>query len=167
MQAVDLRKFKAQVKKHRRTYRLFLTRLEKKRVVHLNETVVEIDKQVWQQTDCLTCANCCKTMTPNYTTQDLKRIAAYLNMSISAFKKKWLKKDRSGDWVNKSLPCQFLDKKTHYCSIYEVRPKACSGFPHHTKKRMKDYLHIYNQNIEYCPATFKLVEQLKQKIERK
>jgi hypothetical protein len=29
---------------------------------------------------------------------------------------------------------------------------------------MKDYIHVHNQNIEYCPATYKWVEKLKERI---
>ena len=27
-------------------------------------------------------------------------------------------------------------------------------------KRMKDYAHVHKQNIEYCPATYKMVEKM-------
>jgi Fe-S-cluster containining protein len=99
-------------------------------------------------------------MTPTFTNTDIKRISAHLEMTEDAFKKKWLKKDRSGDWINTRQPCQFLNLKDNKCSIYEVRPKDCSGFPHHTRRQMVDYMHVFKQNIEYCPATFRLVERM-------
>jgi Fe-S-cluster containining protein len=104
-------------------------------------------------------------MTPTYTFQDMKRIAAHFNMKIKDFKTKWLYFDKkSKDWMNVSKPCQFLDKKTNRCSIYEIRPADCAGFPHLTKKKMTDYIHVHKQNIIHCPATYKMVEKLKERL---
>ena len=90
----------------------------------------------------------------------MRRIAAHLEMPVDEMKRKWLKKDRSGDWVNKSTPCQFLDLKTNLCSIYEVRPADCAGFPHLNKRKVIDYIHVHKQNIDECPATFRMVEKM-------
>lgn len=125
----------------------------------------DVDKEVWSQIDCLSCANCCKVMSPTYTKEDIKRIAVHLGMKPKAFKAKWLYLDkRDNDWMNKTRPCQFLDLKTNMCSIYEVRPVDCAGFPHLTKKPIADYFYIHKQNIEYCPATLLFVEKLKDHI---
>jgi hypothetical protein len=79
-------------------------------------------------------------------------------MTNEAFKEKWLYKDREGDWINKKQPCQFLDQKTNLCTVYDVRPRDCAGFPYHGTKKIRDYGHMYRQNIEFCPATNRLVE---------
>lgn len=149
---------------NRSTFRRFLSRIEKNPPRGLDKLAVQANVVVWKETDCLQCANCCKTMSPTYTPGDIKRISAHLEMTPEAFRKKWLYKDRQGDWLNKSQPCQFLNLADNKCSIYEVRPKDCAGFPHHTKRRMVDYMHVFKQNIEYCPATFRLVEELMKKI---
>jgi Fe-S-cluster containining protein len=86
-------------------------------------------------------------------------------MSSEDFRKKWLYKDRQGDWLNKSQPCQVLNLADNKCSIYAVRPRDCAGFPHHTKRRMVDYMHVFKQNIEYCPATYRLVEEMMKKLD--
>ena len=89
-------------------------------------------------------------------------------MTPQAFKDKWLvymKKDK--EWHNKKQPCQFLNLTDNKCSIYEVRPSDCSGFPHLAKNKVTDYIYIHKQNIEYCPATFKMVERLKSKLQEK
>jgi uncharacterized protein len=162
---LSLRKMKNKMLLNRSSFRRFLTKLEKDPPRRLDNLAVETDKLVWAETDCLACANCCKTMTPTFTDKDVKRISAHLNMTEEAFRKKWLKKDRSGDWVNVKQPCQFLNLKDNKCSIYEVRPTDCSGFPHHTRKHMTDYIHVFKQNIEYCPATFRLIERMKEKLD--
>jgi Fe-S-cluster containining protein len=162
----SVRAFRNKAVKHKRPFRRFLSGLANYPSRELDELVVIADKRVWKEMECLSCANCCKTMTPTYTPADIKRISSHLAMSPSAFKEKWLVKERStGDWLNKSTPCQFLNKKDNKCSIYEVRPADCAGFPHLTKRKMTDYLHVHKQNVEHCPATFKLVEKMKELLE--
>jgi uncharacterized protein len=163
MEAINLRSFKGYIRRNKRRIKSFLSRLEKKPFRGLDKFVTEADKNIWKEVDCLSCANCCKTMSPTYTKTDVKRISKHLDMTQKAFREKWLYKDKSGDWMNVKQPCQFLDLKTNMCSIYAVRPRDCAGFPHHTKRRMVDYMHMYKQNIEYCPATYKLVEKIMEK----
>ncbi len=124
------------------------------------------DAEMWSQVDCLSCANCCKTMSPTFTGQDIQRISKHIGMRPAAFREKYLRKDSEGDWINKAQPCQFLNLRDNKCSIYEVRPRDCAGFPHHTKRRMVDYMHVFKQNVEYCPATFRVVEIIREKLSR-
>ena len=163
MDTVNLRSFRQQVLRTRRRMKSFLSRLEKKVPKGLNVHAIEADKKAWERTDCLDCANCCKTMSPTYTRKDIQRISAHLGMTQKAFREKWLYKDKTGDWMNVKQPCQFLDLKTNMCDIYAVRPRDCAGFPHHNKKMGADYMHMYKQNIEYCPATYRLVENIMEK----
>jgi uncharacterized protein len=157
--------FKKSLRINQRRYRSFLTRLERHRIPGIEKIRAEADTEAWKQTDCLTCANCCRSMTPTFTKQDLERIAPHFKMTVEEFKDKWLHKDRNGDWMNRKQPCQFLNLKDNKCSIYAIRPADCAGFPHHTKKNMDDYMHVYKQNVEYCPATYKWVELMKERIE--
>ncbi|MBS1665668.1 MAG: YkgJ family cysteine cluster protein [Bacteroidetes bacterium] len=163
MATVDLRQFRQQVKLNKRKIKGFLTRLEKRYPKGVKLHQVEADIKAWERTDCLDCANCCKTMSPTYTKEDIRRISKHLNMSEKAFREKWLYKDRTGDWMNVKQPCQFLDLKTNMCDIYAVRPRDCAGFPHHKKAMGADYMHMYKQNIEFCPATYRLVEGVMEK----
>jgi uncharacterized protein len=165
MQEINLRSFRQKTRKNKRRFRSFLTRLKRNPPRKLDELAIRVDKEVWQETNCLSCANCCKTMSPTYTKQDMVRISAHLNMSEKEFKEKWLQKDKGGDWLNKSQPCQFLNMETNMCNIYEIRPADCAGFPHLTKKKMVDYMHVHNQNLEYCPATYRMVEKMKHLLE--
>jgi Fe-S-cluster containining protein len=160
-----LRCFRAKARHHKTAYKRFLSRLEKKPLRGTQQLVFQIEKEVWAETDCLSCANCCKTMTPTYTPADLRRIAHHFGMTVDAVKKKWLKQERGGDrdWINRSTPCQFLNTQTNKCSIYAIRPLDCSGFPHLGRKFL-DFAHIHKQNLDSCPATFSLVEKLKQRL---
>ena len=140
-----------------------MNRVERTPPRNIQSIAVKAANKVWDEVNCLSCANCCKVMTPTYTNADLKRISAHLEISVDEMKARWLKKERgSGDWVNKSTPCQFLDLKTNLCSIYEVRPADCAGFPHLNKRKVTDYIHVHKQNIDECPATFKMVERMEE-----
>jgi Fe-S-cluster containining protein len=164
MDSINLRNFKRKVEKNKRRLRLVLSKVEKKAPVQLDQLAEKIDKEVWQEVNCLSCANCCKVMTPTFTVQDIKRISAHLGQTPKEFKDQWLVKDKNQDWTNKINPCQFLDLKTNMCIIYEIRPTDCSGFPHLAKKKMLDYIHVHKQNIEYCPATYAMVEKLEKAV---
>ena len=167
MLAVNLRSFKQKVRFNKKRLKSFLTKLEKKTPRGLDNLAASVEKEVWKEVDCLSCANCCKTMTPTYTPADIKRISAHFNQTPQQFKDQWLVYEkRDGDWQNKKQPCQFLNLKDNKCSIYEIRPLDCSGFPHLPKKKMVDYMHVHKQNLEYCPATYKLVEKMMEAAKR-
>jgi Fe-S-cluster containining protein len=161
---MNLRSFNQKVRFNKKAFKKYLGKIEKKPPKNLHEVIDKIDAEVWQETDCLACANCCKKMSPTFTEKDIKRIALHLEMKPQEFKDKWLYLDKVGDWMNVKQPCQFLDLGTNMCSIYEVRPVDCSGFPHLKKKKVIDYIHVHQQNIEYCPATYKMVEKMMEVI---
>lgn len=160
MQPVNLRSFRQKVRFNKKTLRRFLTKIEKNTPQGLDKLTTSLEPEVWKEIDCLTCGNCCKTMSPTFTKADIKRISKHFELTPDAFTKKWLRKDRAGDMLNKTEPCQFLDLDDNKCSIYAIRPADCAGFPHLPKKRMVEYMHVHKQNIEYCPATYKLVEKM-------
>lgn len=161
----DLKAFKRKSNFYKSIYKKFLKKLETNPPKKLLATMAEVDKQVWEEVDCLSCANCCKSMTPTFTEQDIMRISNHLQLTKEAFINKWLKYEKKDkDWVNKKQPCQFLNLSDNKCSIYEVRPADCAGFPHFTKKQPQLYMHVHQQNISYCPATLKMVEKLVEKI---
>lgn len=165
MEKVDLKVFLRKSNFYKAVFKKFLKKLETNPPKKFLSTMQEVDKEVWKEIDCLSCANCCKTMTPTFTEDDITRIANHLNITKDTFKNKWLnyqKKDK--DWVNKKQPCQFLNLKTNMCNIYEVRPVDCAGFPHFTKKQPQLYMHVHQQNISYCPATLKMVEKLVERV---
>jgi Fe-S-cluster containining protein len=164
MDKINLRLFRKKVAENKSSMKRFLSKIEKAPPAQLDRLAVSADIEMWKRTDCLSCANCCKTMSPTYTRKDVLRISAHIGMSAGEFQRKYLKKDREGDWINKVQPCQFLNLADNKCSIYEVRPRDCAGFPHHTKKRIVDYMHVFKQNIEYCPATYRVVEIMREKL---
>jgi len=163
--SVNLRSFKQRARHRKNSLRKFLSKLQKNPPRKLDDLTATVEKEVWREIDCLTCANCCKTMSPTYTAGDIKRISSHFDMAVPEFKEKWLRKERgTGDWLNKSTPCQFLDLDTNMCSIYEIRPLDCVGFPHLPKKKMVEYMHVHKQNLEFCPATYRMIEKMMDKV---
>lgn len=144
----------------------FLTKIENDPPKGLHRLNLYLNEEVWKEVDCLSCANCCKKMTPTLTTKDKDRIADYLNLTRQEFETSFLEYDKEEkDWRMQKQPCYFLDQQTNMCRIYEIRPKDCAGFPHLTKKPMPDYMHVHKQNIAYCPATYRFVEKMMDSIE--
>jgi Fe-S-cluster containining protein len=160
MQAVNFRSFRKKLSLYRKPFRSFLTKTEKNPPPGIDKLTKIIEPEVWEEIDCLSCANCCKKMTPTFTKQDLKRISAHFQQTPEAFKKQWLEVDKNKDLVNVNQPCQFLNLADNKCSIYEIRPVDCAGFPHLSKRKWEEYAHVHKQNIDYCPATYKMVEKM-------
>lgn len=159
--SLSLRSFKYKVRIRKTALRRFLTKLEKNPPKKLDSLTALAEHTIWKEINCLSCANCCKQMTPTYTAKDIKRIAAHLGMPVKAFKDKWLYQETgTGDWLNRSTPCQFLDLKTNLCTIYDVRPADCAGFPHLARRKMVEFMHVHKQNLELCPATYRMVEKM-------
>lgn len=163
---MDLKKFDKKAQKKKGKLVKFLKKLDKIVPEGFDQLVAETDEAVWQDVDCLECANCCKTMTPTYSTKDIRRIAKHFGITQKEFKAKWLyQEEETGDWMNTSTPCQFL-QDDNKCSIYEIRPSDCAGFPHHYKKEFDLYNDTYIGNVERCPATFELVNRLRKRVEK-
>ena len=95
----------------------------------LDKLIHPLHKEVFKCTDCLKCANCCKTTSPLFTDKDIIRIAKHVRLKPSKFTEKYLRIDEDRDYVLQSTPCSFLENN-NYCSIYDVRPKACREYPH-------------------------------------
>jgi Fe-S-cluster containining protein len=160
MDPVNFRSFKKKLSIYRKYFRIFLNKTEKTPPPGIDKLTPGVEQQVWAEIDCLTCANCCKTMTPTFTVRDIKRISKHFNETPEFFIKTRLRKDRNKDLINKTEPCPLLNLSDNKCSIYEIRPVDCSGFPHLSKRKWSDYAHVHKQNLDYCPATFKMVEKL-------
>ena len=115
---------------------------------------------VFSQTDCLECANCCKTTSPIFRDVDIERLSAHLGVKASELVDKFLHLDEEEDYVLNSSPCPFLGEDL-YCSVYEARPKACREFPHTNRKNMNQILNLTLKNTKVCPAVGEIMERLK------
>jgi len=141
----------------------FFTKLKKKPPKQLDYVMQELHDAEFKRTDCLNCANCCKTTGPLFTAKDIQRIAKSFRMKAQQFTETYLRLDEENDYVLQSVPCIFLGAD-NYCSIYEVRPKACREFPHTDRKKFQQISNLTLKNTEICPAAYNIVEEMKKRI---
>ncbi len=141
----------------------YFAKLKKKQRKRLDLLMNEIHDEEFERTDCLTCANCCKTTSPIFTEKDISRIAKHLKMKDEKFVDLYLQRDTDDFMVLKTAPCTFLDQDNS-CFIYDVRPKACSEYPHTNRKKFIKITDLTLKNTEVCPAVFNIVETLKSKL---
>jgi Fe-S-cluster containining protein len=141
----------------------FFAKLKKKPPKNLDYVMQDLHEKEFNRTDCLECANCCKTTGPLFTPKDIERIAKYFRQKPQQFIDTYLRVDEDNDYVLQSVPCTFLGAD-NYCSIYDVRPKACSEFPHTDRKKFQQISNLTLKNITICPAAYNIVEEMKKLI---
>lgn len=160
---MDLKRFSEQAKKKAEENKKFLLSLKKKNPRRLDAAFHEQHDAVFEEVDCLTCANCCKTTSPIFYETDIERVAKALRMKPGDFVDNYLRIDEDKDYVLKSSPCPFLDGD-NYCTVYEDRPKACREYPHTNRKKMVQVLDLAYKNTLVCPAVLEMVERLKKVV---
>jgi|SRR5690606_32856947 len=141
----------------------FFAKLKKKPPKQLDSLMQQLHEEEFERTDCLKCANCCKTTGPLFTDKDIERISKHFKMKPHQFVGRFLRLDEENDYVLQGVPCTFLGAD-NYCSIYEVRPKACREFPHTDRKKFQQISNLTLKNVEICPAAFNIVEEMKKRI---
>ena len=141
----------------------FFQKLRKKPPKNLDRQMQELHDEEFERTDCLSCANCCKTTGPLFTDADIVRIAKRLRLRPQEFIGQYLRIDEDRDYVLQEVPCAFLGAD-NYCSIYDVRPKACREYPHTDRKKFHQISSITMKNLSICPAAFNIVEEMKKNM---
>jgi len=142
--------------------KIFFAKLRKKKPKNLDKIVHELHNEVFEEINCLDCANCCKSISPTLYDKDIERLAIHFKMKPSQFVDEYLYVDDEGDYVFQQTPCPFL-MHDNYCMAYESRPKACREYPHTDRKRFYQILNLTIKNTETCPAVFEVVKKLKNK----
>ena len=131
----------------------------------LDEMVHRLHEEVFEEINCLECANCCRTLGPRITEVDISRISSSLQLKPVQLLAEYLRKDEDGDLVFKTMPCPFLDSE-NYCMIYENRPRACREYPHTDRRRFYQLLALSLKNTYICPAVFEIVERIKKELKK-
>ena len=149
-------------KANKETRKLFAV-LKKKRPDKLDAIFEEQHEAVFAKTDCLSCANCCKTTSPVFTDKDIERLSKRFRVKPSAFVANYLHLDVENDYVLNTAPCPFLGAD-NYCEVYEDRPKACREYPHTNRKKIYQLLDLTIKNTLICPAAYEIVEGVKQEF---
>lgn len=152
--------FKLQSRSKEQENRKFLSGIRKIDARRVDDAFHSVHHEVFEEINCLECANCCKTTSPIFYQNDIERVARALRIRPGDFIEKYLKLDEDGDYVLKSSPCPFLDDE-NYCTVYADRPKACREYPHTDRKKMVQITELTLKNTMVCPAVFEMVERLK------
>ncbi len=152
--------FKEKAEKQKKENKLFYDKLGRNTPKNLDDVFHEAHDEAFKETDCLSCANCCKTTSPIFYQKDIERVARRLKLKPGNFIEKYLHLDEEKDYVLNTAPCPFLDAE-NYCMVYEDRPTACREYPHTNRKKMYQLLKLSYRNTLVCPAVLKITEKLK------
>lgn len=148
-----------EAKTNRKAYKKLASNLKRVKDGELDHQIHSAHEEAFECIDCLKCANCCKTTGPLFTQKDIERIARHFRQKPGDFIDDYLRLDEEGDYVLQQTPCAFLGAD-NYCSIYEVRPKACAEFPHTDMRNQKKILNLTLKNAEICPAVATVMKKL-------
>lgn len=143
--------------------RKLFSKWKRKRPQEIDSLFEAAHDRVFEEIDCLACANCCKTTSPIFRDIDIKRIAKSMKMKEVDFQKTYLRMDEDRDWVLTKAPCAFL-LEDNSCSIYENRPQACREYPHTNRKKMYQILDLTAANRQICPAVVRIVDAVSNKL---
>lgn len=160
MDTFDPAAFKFESEKKFKENQNFFNRLKRKKPKGLDDYFHDAHDEVFEQINCLTCANCCKTTSPIFYEKDIDRLAARLRMRPSEFIAQYLHIDEDKDYVLNVAPCPFLDYE-NYCTVYSDRPTACREYPHTNRKNMIQILDLTLKNTMVCPAVLEITEKIK------
>lgn len=144
----------------------FFSRLRKKPPKDLDLQMQDIHEEEFSRTNCLDCANCCKTTGPLFTNKDIERVSKHLKQKPQQFIDQYLRIDEDRDYVLQQVPCTFL-AEDNYCLIYDVRPKACREYPHTDRKDFHKISNLTIKNTAICPAAYNIVEEMKRRVKLK
>jgi hypothetical protein len=129
----------------------------------IDATVHRLYREVAGRIDCTACANCCRELTPTLDRRDTRRFARAIGLSEEQLQEHYLTKAEGPGRFRFSLkPCPFLEG--NLCRHYDVRPKACAGFPFLHKSDFVGRTVMMLWNYPLCPIVFNVVELLKDEL---
>lgn len=131
----------------------------------LTPSSFETTRRVWAGIDCTQCANCCRQVKPEFSDEEVSRLAQRLAMTSQQFIETFLQpSDPLGEkpWTTRTTPCPFL--KDNLCSVYEDRPADCSGYPYLYKPEFVFRTLGMLDRAYTCPIVFEVLEDLKKSL---
>jgi uncharacterized protein len=133
----------------------------------IDDLARDLHEDAFAKIDCTRCANCCRTLQPGLTDEDIDRIAGHLGVARDAFVAAYLETNpEEGGHRTRAAPCPFLGEDGR-CTIYAVRPRACRDFPHTDKEGFIWRTYGHAANTLSCPAVYFIVKRLRQRMRRR
>ncbi len=128
----------------------------------LDKRVAELTRRVWATIDCTACANCCKTVRPTFSEEDVERLGRRLAIERQQFIETYLKPAEPGavnPFQTRATPCPFL--KDNRCGVYEDRPADCRGYPYLDEPHFVSRTMAMINRTFTCPIVYEVLEELK------
>ncbi len=138
----------------------FLSR-NRKKIEASDLKIQALHDEISDCTNCLECANCCRSLGPRITDKDVEKMGKALRMKPVDVVSRYLRVDEDGDMVFRSMPCPFLGDD-NYCAIYESRPKACREYPHTDRKKFFQIYKLSVKNASTCPIVYEVMEGIQE-----
>ena len=155
----DAGKLLEQARAQKKTLKKKIAKLKHEPSKKVDARFHDLHEQFFDEFDCLSCANCCKTTSPIFRDIDIKRLANVLSMKEQNFIDRYLYLDSESDYVLQRSPCAFLNSD-NTCQVYEHRPKACREYPHTDRKNMHQILDLTLKNTQVCPGVYHVVNSI-------
>jgi Fe-S-cluster containining protein len=126
-----------------------------------------IAHEVEQQIDCKACANCCRETQVNVSSEDIERLAKYLEMPVEQVLKEYTvvdSEDRETILRQTKDGCVFLDH--NLCLVYEARPRACRDFPYlvSDQRSLGGRMSSVCKHASICPIIYNTLEAYKHAV---
>jgi Fe-S-cluster containining protein len=145
----------------------FLRSLKERSRKKVDRIALELHQEAFRIVDCTKCANCCRTLHPILTEEDIGRISGHLGMTRDEFITEYLEPiEEQNRYRIRTLPCPFLGEDNR-CTIYSVRPEKCREYPFTDKPDFACRTMNHANNALVCPAVFYLVERMKGQMGRR
>jgi uncharacterized protein len=156
--------WKANAQEHDDENYQFLRSLKMRSSTKVDRIALQLHQEAFQVVDCTRCANCCRTLRPHFTDEDIERISNYLGQTREQFMADFLVWDIEGQcYRTKTTPCPLLGEDNK-CTVYEVRPETCREYPYTDKKGFAFSTISRANSALDCPAAFAIVEGMKKRI---
>ena len=128
-------------------------------VDELDKQFLDLHNELFTGYDCGQCRNCCREYAAELAGEDIRQIAAFLQMTEDDFISQYVEVGDDGHEF-KDVPCLFLGDD-NVCKIESFKPRSCIEYPYTDKPdRLFSLLGIIG-SASVCPVVFEIIERLK------
>jgi uncharacterized protein len=148
--------------KEKENYR-FRILLKQRDSTQIDQLAHRINSKVVNEVDCTACGNCCATLRPVVTDNEIVRLSRLVNISKELFADQYTEHIADENVrMLKDTPCIFLANKK--CTVYDARPHDCRSFPHIEQDNFTFRTLEMVENCGICPIIYNVLERLKKEL---